>query len=662
MSENKKPGDQPSGVTDPEQFLRNMTKAAESTTQFLAGIIASNQNGAEEKQPANPFESIGRAGQALFGVAEPYLTDPKKLVDAQFDLWQRHMDIWHSSFRRFMGESVDPVIAPERGDRRFNDKEWEDNPFFDLLKQSYLVTAKWAEDMVENAEGIDRDTRHRGDFYVKQLANALSPSNFVFTNPEVLRATLASNGENLVKGLDQLFEDYDSETGTFRIKQTDMDAFEVGGNLATTPGKVVFQNDLLQLIQYNPTTEEVMKRPLLIVPPWINKFYILDLVEKKSFIKWAVEQGITVFVVSWVNPDERLAQKTFDDYMREGVLAAVGAATEATGEPSVNAIGYCIGGTMLAATLAHMAGAGDERIASATFFTSQVDFEDAGDLRVFIDEEQIQALEEKMAEKGYLEGRSMANTFNMLRSNDLIWSYVVNNYLLGKEPFPFDLLYWNADSTRMPAAMHSTYLRECYLENNLVSGEMKLGDSTIDLSKVKIPTYNLATREDHIAPLPSAFKIGKFLGGDTELVVAGSGHIAGVVNPPAANKYQYWTNAKNPDTLEEWLDTAEEHPGSWWPHWRDWLSQFSDGTVPARTPGEGKLKAIEDAPGSYVRVRAGAKGPAAPEQDARQPASSEPASVKQAKPANAAGKKSGAKSKAKSSAGNGKSSGKSKSG
>ena len=420
----------------------------------------------------------------------------------------------------------------------------------------------------------------------------------------MLRATLESSGENLVRGMQNLAEDFDPATGELRIRQTDFEAFEVGRNLAVTPGKVIFQNDLMQLIQYDPSTEKVHARPLMIVPPWINKYYILDLTPEKSFIRWAVAQGFTVFVVSWVNPDRRLAAKTFADYMHEGVLAGAQAVIDATGSKDINAVGYCIGGTLLAATLGYMAETGDKRIHSATFLTTQVDFEEAGDLLVFIDEEQVAALERRMAETGYLEGRNMAATFNTLRSNDLIWTYVVNNYLLGREPLPFDLLYWNADSTRMPAAMHSFYLRECYLENNLSRGRMVLDGVRIDLKKVTLPCYNLCARDDHIAPLRSTFRVGQCLGGKTRLVVAGSGHVAGVINPPDLQKYQYWTNDEEPDTLEEWLAGAEEHPGSWWPDWAQWTAKRSGRKVAARWPGDGKLKPIEDAPGSYVREQA----------------------------------------------------------
>jgi polyhydroxyalkanoate synthase len=431
----------------------------------------------------------------------------------------------------------------------------------------------------------------------------VSPSNFVLTNPELLRETLSSNAENLARGMHMLAEDIVEGGGELKIRQSDSSKFEVGRNLALTPGKVIYQNDLMQLIQYAPTTEKVLKRPLLIVPPWINKFYVLDLNPEKSFIRWAVEQGLTVFVISWVNPHTALARKSFEDYMREGPLAALDVIKTATGESKVHAIGYCVGGTLLSVTLAYMAAKRDKRIASATLFAAQVDFTHAGDLKIFVDEDQIEMLERRMAEVGYLEGRQMASAFNLMRSHELIWPYVVNNYLKGKKPLPFDLLYWNSDATRMPAANHSFYLRNCYLENKLSRGEMVIGDEKLDVSKVTIPIYNLATREDHIAPAKSVFLGSKFFGGAVRFVLAGSGHIAGVVNPPAKGKYQYWIGGKPTGDLDSWLAKAKEHPGSWWLDWIEWIRKQGPAQVAARTPGGGKLKPIEDAPGSYVRMR-----------------------------------------------------------
>jgi polyhydroxyalkanoate synthase len=407
-----------------------------------------------------------------------------------------------------------------------------------------------------------------------------------------------------VRGMKMLAEDIERGKGELKLRQSDPERFEVGVNTANTPGKVIFRNDLIELIQYAPSTEEVLRRPLLIVPPWINKFYVLDLNPEKSFIRWAVSQGLTVFCISWVNPDERHAEKSFEHYMREGIFAALDAVEAATGERKVTTIGYCVGGTLLAVALAYMAAKGDDRIESATFFTTQVDFENAGDLKVFVDEEQVAAAEANMKARGYLEGSRMANAFNMLRPNDLIWPYVVNVYMKGKAPFPFDLLYWNSDSTRMPAANHAFYLRNCYLENKLTKGEMEVGGVRLDLGKVKIPIFNLAAREDHIAPAASVFVGSKAFGGPVDYVLAGSGHIAGVVNPVNKPKYQYWTGGKVQGTLEDWIAKAEEHPGTWWPYWFSWVEKQAPARVPARQPGAGKLKPLCDAPGTYVLAKA----------------------------------------------------------
>jgi len=514
------------------------------------------------------------------------------------------MDVWNTAVRRMLGENVAPVVEPEPGDNRFKDPEWSSNPYFDFWKQSYLVTTHWCENFLEQTGGLDDRTRAKADFYLRQLSSAMSPSNFPMLNPEVVRETLATNAQNLVQGMVQLSHDVERSGDLLKISQTDTQAFEVGKNLAVTPGKVVYQNEILQLIQYSPTTDKVREVPLLIVPPWINKFYILDLTPAKSFVKFAVEQGFTVFLVSWVNPDESLSHKTFEDYMKEGVVAAVDAVKRETGQQKCNAIGYCVGGTLLSTTLAYLAARGGEQpIASATFFTTQVDFTKAGDLLLFIDDAQLKNLEEMMAERGFLDGSRMANVFNMMRPRDLIWPYVVNNYMLGKKPFPFDLLYWNQDSTRMPAANHGYYLREFYHLNKLSKGELSIGGVKLNLRDVKIPVYELAAKEDHIAPAKSVFIGAKLFGGPVEYVLAGSGHIAGVINPPDKIKYQYWTAPKSAaDTLEDWLAMAKETPGSWWPHWADWLHKRSGNMMPGREPGA-RLGVIEDAPGSYVRSK-----------------------------------------------------------
>ena len=589
-------------LADPAQFARNMAKVFEQAALIARSFAETPPDPQRElESQVTPIEQVVKT---LGAVAQSYAQDPKKLMEAQMRLWASYGELWQSAWRKALGEEVSPVAAPERGDRRFNDKDWQQNTVFDFLKQFYLLSARWAGDLVEEAQGLDDHTRHKARFYVDQIANAVSPSNFALTNPEVLRATMASNGANLIEGMKNFEADLKAGKGRLRIKQTDLSAFELGKNVATTPGKVVFQNDTFQLIQYAPTTDKVFEIPLLIVPPWINKFYILDLNPKKSFVRWATEQGFTVFVVSWVNPDEKHGHKTFADYMRDGFLSALDQVQAATGSAKVNVIGYCVGGSLVASGLGYLAAKGDNRVNAVTFFTTQVDFEKAGDLKVFVDKEQIEWAEGRMKDKGYLAGRHLADAFNLLRSNDLIWSYVVNNYMLGKDPMPFDLLYWNSDSTRMPAGVHSQYLRECYLNNRMAKAQMTLDGVRIDLKKVKLPIYNLAAREDHIAPLPSVFRLAQNFGGDTRLVVAGSGHIAGVVNPPEAQKYQYWTNDKGAASLDDWLKGATEHKGSWWPDWVTWMTPKSGKKVKARVPGEGKLKAIEDAPGSYVLVRA----------------------------------------------------------
>jgi polyhydroxyalkanoate synthase subunit PhaC len=587
---------------DPEAFAINIAKAMENSGRALAAYLKPRENGEAKDKPPNEITEVIKTFSA---VAEYWLTDNARSSDLQTKIAKDYLDLWGSSVRRLAGEEVKPAIEPSPRDKRFKDPEWKSNQFFDFVMQLYLLTTRWAQDLVRDADGIDPHTRKKAEFYVQQITNAIAPSNFVFTNPEVLRETLSSNGDNLVRGMTMLAEDIEAGHGTLRIRQSDPSNLTVGVNMATTPGKVIYQNELMQLIQYEPTTENVLRTPLLIVPPWINKFYILDLRPEKSFIKWCVDHGVTVFVISWVNPDRELGKKTFEDYMKEGPLAAMDVIEKVTGEMKVHTAGYCVGGTLLATTLAWLAEKRRVRVTSATFFAAQVDFTHAGDLLVFVDEDQISALERDMQASGVLEGSKMAMAFNMLRSNDLIWSYVVSNYLKGQPPSAFDLLHWNSDATRMPAANHSYYLRNCYLENRLSTGSMVLDNTLLDLSKVKVPVYNLATREDHIAPADSVLYGSQFFGGPVKYVLSGSGHIAGVVNPPAAGKYQFWTNDNVKDiSLADWIKGAQEHKGSWWPHWREWLGSIDAEQVPARTVGSETTPPIEDAPGSYVRVRA----------------------------------------------------------
>jgi len=592
----------PAQTFDAEAFATNIARAMENSGKALAAYLKPRESGeVQDRPPPELAEMI----KSFTAVAEYWLSDNDRAADIQTQIGKGYLDLWGSAMRRFAGEQAPPAISPSPRDKRFADPEWKSNQFFDFIMQAYLLTTQWAQDLVHNAEGIDAATRKKAEFYVNQITNALSPSNFVLTNPEVLRQTLSSSGNNLARGMQMLAEDIEAGRGMLKIRQSDPANLEVGVNMATTPGKVIFQNEMMQLIQYTPTTEKVLRTPLLIVPPWINKFYILDLRPEKSFIKWCVDQGVTVFVISWVNPDKSLGTKTWDDYMKEGPLTAMDVIERATGEMKVHTMGYCVGGTLLATTLAWLADKRRQRVTSATLLAAQVDFTHAGDLLVFVDENQISALERDMQASGVLEGSKMAMAFNMLRSNDLIWSYVVNNYLKGQPPSAFDLLHWNSDATRMAAANHSYYLRNCYLENRLTSGTMVLDNTLLDLSKVKVPVYNLATREDHIAPADSVLHGSQFFGGPVKYVLSGSGHIAGVVNPPASGKYQYWTNEAIKDvSLADWIKGAQEHKGSWWPDWRQWLGELDPEEVPARSVGSEALPPLEDAPGSYVRVRA----------------------------------------------------------
>jgi polyhydroxyalkanoate synthase len=589
------------GSLEVEAFAHNIARLVEEGGKAVAAYLKPREEGKIKSELANDVTDVVKTvGQ----VAEYWLSDPRRAFELQTSLGRAYLDMWMGAVKRMAGESAAPVVTPDPNDKRFADAEWSQNQFFDFLKQTYLFTAQWGERLVEDAAGIDEHTRQKAAFYLKQIANAISPSNFVFTNPELLRETLSLNAENLVRGMHMLGEDIKTGQGHLKIRHTDPSTFEVGRNLALTPGKVVFQNDLMQLIQYEATTQEVLKVPLLIVPPWINKFYILDLTPEKSFIKWCVDNGLTVFVISWVNPDAKLAEKSFEQYMREGVIAALDMIETITGEKKVNSLGYCVGGTLLAITLAYLAAKNESRVLSATLFTAQVDFTYAGDLSVFVDEERIAQLEAHMKDQGYLEASYLANAFNLLHSNDLIWPYVVNNYLRGKKPFSFDVLYWNSDATRIPAANHSFHLRNCYLDNRLTKGEMEIAGVRLDLRKVTVPIYNLAAREDHIAPAKSVLYGSQYFGGAVKNVLVGSGHVAGVVNPPAKPEFRYWRGGKPGGAdLDAWISTATEHPGSCWPDWFEWLKNQEADMVPAREIGGGKIMPTEDAPGSYVKVR-----------------------------------------------------------
>jgi poly[(R)-3-hydroxyalkanoate] polymerase subunit PhaC len=585
---------------DIERWSNNLLLLIEQGCMAIAACLRPTEGGLHHEDTASGIVGIA----STFGhVAEYWLTHPHRAIEVQTNAWKSYLDLWLSGSKRMLGARSEAVAEPEAADRRFADPEWGSNSFLDIVKRTYLLTSQWASHLAKEAKGVDAHTRRKAEFYVRQCTDALSPANLVLTNPELLRETIASNAGNLVAGARMLVEDIEAGRGHLKIRHSDVTRFEVGRNIAITPGKVIFQNELMQLIQYAPTTCAVLKRPILVVPPWINKYYILDLVPEKSFVKWCVDQGLTVFVISWINPDAKLAGKGLGDYMREGPLAALSTIAAATGEDKVHTLGYCAGGTLLAATLAYMAANGDNRALSGTLLTTQVDFTYAGDILTFIDEEQVERLERRMAKTGFLDGHSMATAFNLLRSNDLIWSPVIRSYLNGKPPGPLDFLSWNSDATRIPAACHSFYLRNCYLDNKLAKGEMVLAGDTIDLGNIAVPTYMLATREDHIAPAKSVFLGSKFLGGQVTFVVAGSGHIAGVINPPYRVKYSHWVDGPSVSNLETWLAKAKERPGSWWPHWLEWITEHDPTKVSPRTPGGGVLKPLEDAPGSYVKVK-----------------------------------------------------------
>ena len=582
-----------------ETLSVNLARAA-LTAQGALAEAALRQADRPAALSPDPFH----VGPALGEVMSRLVAQPDRMMRAQADLFTRYMDLWHATTKRMTGETQDPVVQPIKGDKRFLDPAWSSNPMFDVMKQSYLLTANWLNDLVGEVEGVEPLTKRRVAFFMKMLTDAFSPSNFLISNPEALRAIAESNGESLVKGMENFAADLERGAGQLSISQTDTAPFKVGENVATAPGKVVYQNELIQLLQFSPTTEQVHEIPLLIFPPWINKFYILDLRPENSMIRWLTGQGFTVFVTSWVNPDQSLSTRTFEDYMVEGIYAASQAVMVQCGVEQVNTVGYCIGGTLLSCALAYMAAKGEKRIASATFFAAQQDFSEAGDLLLFTDDAWIDDVEKQMeAEGGVLSGKAMADTFNALRANDLIWSFFVNNYLIGKEPKPFDLLFWNGDQTRMPKTLHLFYLREFYKENKLALGKLVLGGETLDLAKVKIPIYIQSSKEDHIAPFRSVYKGGKLFGGPVTFMMSGSGHIAGVINAPVARKYQHWTNDALPATVEEWIAGATEHPGSWWENWAAWLARRSGGMVPARDPAKGPLKPLEDAPGSFVKVR-----------------------------------------------------------
>ena len=572
---------------DLNDFYANLAESAN-----LFSTVLKNYS---EKLPIPPKSEYDpfNVGQAFFESFQKLAADPNKAMNSGFELYKDFSSLWVESAKKFLAHKRPMPELDQAADKRFKDHAWQQSPAFRFLKDSYLLYSDWLMELVADIDGLEKKDREKLEFYTTQFIDAISPSNFIFTNPEVLRATLDTNAENLVEGLRKLADDV--KRGS--IQQTDMEAFEVGKNIAITPGKVVYQNDLMQLIQYEPATKEVNKTPLLFIPAWINKYYIVDLKPENSLAKWLVDQGHTLFIISWVNPTAEYAEKGFSDYMFEGIFAALDQIEKITGEKEINAIGYCLGGTLLATALAYMAERKDKRIKSATFLTTLLDFKDAGNLSIFIDDEQIKSLEKRMSQAGFLDGSEMATTFSMLRANDLIWSFVVNNYLLGKDPFPFDILYWNSDTTRMPAKMHSFYLRNMYLNNKLAKpGGIKIKDVKIDISKIAVPAYFLSTIKDHIAPWKSTYKGAQMLK-DAVFTLADSGHVAGVVSPPAKTKYPHWVSRKLGQSADAWLKTAKEVAGSWWPDWNEWVQKYTGKKVLAR-----KIKkSIEAAPGSYVK-------------------------------------------------------------
>ena len=582
-----------------EKLSLNLARAALAAQGAIAEMALRQADRPAALSP-DPFH----VAPALTQVMGRLAGQPDRMMRAQADLFARYLDLWQSAARRAAGEQPPPIATPAKGDKRFNDPDWSENPVFDVIKQSYLLTADFLNGLVAEVDGVDPLEKRRVEFFMKMLTDAFSPSNFLASNPTALKEVMATGGESLVKGMENFQADLARGGGQLSIAQTDYEMFKIGENVATAPGKVVFRNEIIELLQFSPSTDQVYEIPLLIFPPWINKFYIMDLRPENSMIRWLASQGFTVFVASWVNPDASLATKTFEDYMRQGIYEGVGAAKTQAGVDQVNTVGYCIGGTLLSATLAHMAAKGDTSIGSATFFAAQQDFSEAGDLLLFTNEDWLKDLEAKMdAGGGVLSGQTMADTFNALRGNDLIWSFFVNNYLLGKEPKPFDLLFWNSDQTRMPKTLHTFYLRKFYGENAMATGKLVLDGVPIDLGKVKVPIYVQSSKEDHIAPARSVYTGARLFGGPVTFTMAGSGHIAGVINAPVANKYQHWTCDELPPTLEEWQAKAREAPGSWWPHWIEWLKSRSGKLVPARDPARGKLPPLGDAPGEYVKVK-----------------------------------------------------------
>ena len=579
---------------DVQELQSNLVKSAWLWQEFSLKAAAAALGQLEQAAPDPAFkQTLNHWGLNL-------LFQPATVFAASTTLMQKQTQMWQRAITKLWGWSDKDISESAKRDRRFKDSAWQ-TWAGEVLSQSYVNQAEFWKTLAQIKQGLTPREARQAEFFIQNLVDALSPSNYALTNPQVWQAIRDTNGANLVKAMQNLLQDY--QDGELRIRMTDPNAFEVGKNIATTQGKVIFRNELIELIQYHPSTPEVRKNPLLIVPPWINKFYILDLREQNSFVKWAVDQGHTVFMISWVNPGAEHSSVGFDDYLQKGTLAAMDAIEKATGEHDINVASYCLGGTMTGMTLAYQAAKKDDRVKSATFFTTLLDFSEPGELGVFLDEAQIEALEKRMQDNGgYLDGKNMAAAFNMLRSNDLIWSFFINLYLLGKDPAPFDLLYWNSDSTRMPAKMHGYYLRNMYLHNRLrEAGGITLNGTALDLRQIKTPAYFVSAYDDHIAPWRSTYKGAQLFSGPVKFVLGQSGHIAGIVNPAAQNKYGHWINDRLEADADTWFNNAKEVKQSWWHDWDQWVSVYAGGKVAARQAGAGELPALEDAPGTYVR-------------------------------------------------------------
>ncbi|MCG6910552.1 MAG: class I poly(R)-hydroxyalkanoic acid synthase [Deltaproteobacteria bacterium] len=598
MADNKSPLPNPFGF-DMQELSDILEEVNTKSRKLVASFVEKQKkSGAVDQAEA---AAVGRSFQEL---TMKLMEDPNRLFDSQMNYWKDYWGLVQKSSVQLLG-GLPADEQEEKPDKRFRHKAWSTNPMFNFIKESYLLTSKAIRSAVQDIQGLDDKTRQKVEFYTGQYLDAIAPSNFPGTNPEILQLTLESRGENLLNGLKNLLDDLDRGPCQLQIQMTDMDAFEVGKDLAVTPGKVIYQNDLIQLIQYNPTTDEVFEHPVVIIPPWINKYYILDLRQQNSMVKWMVDQGYTTFMISWANPDGALREKGFENYLLEGPVAALKEVERVTGRREVNAIGYCLGGTLLACMTAYLSAKGEgDRIHTGTYMASLIDFSVPGDIGVFLDEDQVAAFERQMDERGYLDGCAMSNSFSMLRANDLVWAYVINNYLKGATPVPFDILFWNSDSTNMPAKMHSFYLRNMYLHNRLRKpGGIELDGVPIDIGNIENPVYFISTREDHIALWQSTYKGARLHKGDVRFVLGASGHVAGIVNPPPKNKYGHWTNADLPDKASEWLDGAEFHQESWWLDWFKWNAPYTGGRVPARWPGGDAADDLEDAPGCYVTRR-----------------------------------------------------------